>query len=66
MKILTTFVLYAFCALSGATAAYFLWAYANCTRFPQNNLCGLPAVFIAAPIGFVLGLIGAWSVLRRK
>jgi hypothetical protein len=36
--------------------SYAIGAYVMCEwLWPQSHLCGLPAVFIAAPIGLVLG-----------
>src|SRR5258708_8538289 len=52
-------------AAVGLLVGYFAGAYVACTWWtPESNLCGLPAVFVSAPI---LAVAGAWmgSRLRR-
>jgi hypothetical protein len=53
-------------ALAGGVIGYWVGAYVMCTWiWPESNLCGLPAVFIAGPIGLVVGgVIAAWQTAR--
>ena len=53
-------------AVAGCVFCYWVGAYVMCTWiWPESNLCGLPAVFIAAPIGLVLGgVIATWLTAR--
>jgi hypothetical protein len=53
-------------ALVGTNLAYYPAAYYACYVFwPQSNLCGVPAVFIAMPIGLIAGAIAGWLIARR-
>ena len=46
---------------------YFPSAYTACDWFwPKSNLCGLPAMMIAAPIGAMVGGIIGWRVGCRN
>jgi hypothetical protein len=50
----------------GFVVFYFPAAYAACDwLWPESNLCGLPAMMIAAPIGAVFGAIVGWRLTRR-
>jgi hypothetical protein len=45
-------------ALVGGIGGYFLTAFVCCHILcPESNLCGLPAVFVGAPLGFSGGWI---------
>jgi hypothetical protein len=51
----------------GIVFFYFPAAYAACGWFwPASNLCGLPAMMIAAPIGAVVGGIVGWRLTGRS
>jgi hypothetical protein len=51
----------------GLVVFYFPSAYAACDWFwPESNLCGLPAMMIAAPIGAVVGGIAGWRLTGRS
>jgi hypothetical protein len=53
------------CALVGAIVGYTLGAYLLCAVFKYGgNLCFLPAVFIAAPVGAIVGGIVGWRSRR--
>jgi hypothetical protein len=63
MKQLATTLLIALC---GAFSAYMITAAICCIwLMPNSNLCGLPAVFIGAPIGFIVGGIAGFLHARR-
>jgi hypothetical protein len=51
---------------AGAVICYFVSAFVMCTWiWPESNLCGLPAMLIAGPIGFVAGgVIATWLTGR--
>jgi hypothetical protein len=47
----------------GFVGFYFPAAHAACDwLWPESNLCGLPALMIAAPIGAVCGAIVGWRL----
>jgi len=49
----------------GIVFFYFPAAYVGCNWFwPASNLCGLPAMMIAAPSGAVVGGIVGWRLTR--
>ena len=50
----------------GLQLAYFPSALVACSLlWPNSNLCGLPAVFVAFPIGIIGGAIAGWMIARR-
>ncbi len=49
-------------AIVGAFVAYMAAAFFLCIVFNLGNLCGLPAVFIAQPIGAIVGAIVGWRL----
>jgi hypothetical protein len=54
-------------AAAGLLIGYFAGAYAACTWWtPESNLCGLPAVFVSAPIMAVAGAWIGWRTARRR
>lgn len=54
-----------FCVLMGAFLGYCLGAYMLCEVFKYGgNLCFLPAFFIAAPLGAIVGGIIGWRGRR--
>lgn len=50
------------CTLGGGALFYFVAAVASCTwLWPESNLCGIGAVFFAAPLGMIVGATaGRW------
>jgi MFS family permease len=51
----------------GLVVGYFAGAYVACTWWrPTSNLCGLPAVFVSAPILAVAGAWIGWRTARRR
>jgi hypothetical protein len=53
-------------AIVGMVVSYFAGASAACgLLWPESNLCGLPAVFVALPLGIVAGAIVGWLIARR-
>jgi hypothetical protein len=54
-------------AVVGVFAFYMAGAYIMCDFVtPGGNLCGLPSVFVAAPIGLVVGGIIGWRLTRPR
>jgi hypothetical protein len=52
-------------AFLGMLVCYEVGAFVMCDFvWPNSNLCGLPSVFVAAPIGLVLGAILGWRFTR--
>ena len=48
-------------ALLGTLVCYEIGAIIMCDfLWPDSNLCGLPSVFVAAPIGMIFGGILGW------
>ena len=53
-------------AMIGLVLSYFAGVLVTCgLLFPESNLCGLPAVFTAVPLGIVAGAIAGWLIARR-
>jgi hypothetical protein len=53
------------CALIGFVVGYFIGAFIACDwLYPTSNLCGIYAVFVTGPIGFLGGAVGAWFIFR--
>ena len=51
----------------GLLIGYFAGAYVACTwLMPEGNLCGLPAVFVSAPLLAIVGALIGWRVGRRR
>lgn len=53
-----------FFALLGVFLGYFFGVILFCQVLNGGNLCGLPAFFIAAPLGGIIGGIVGWRSRR--
>jgi len=51
--------------LLGLVVGYFVGVELACDwLIPTSNLCGIYGVFLTGPIGFVIGIAGAWLMSR--
>jgi membrane associated rhomboid family serine protease len=54
-------------ALVGMGAFYMAGAFIMCDFvMPNSNLCGLPSVFFAAPVGLLAGAVVGWRLARPR
>ena len=53
--------------LLGFVVGYFIGVSVACDwLYPTSNLCGIYGVFLAGPIGLVIGAVGGWMMYKPK
>lgn len=53
-------------AFVGAAVFYQISVHFACRATPDNNLCGLPAMLFAAPLGAIVGAVIGGVLARPK